>query len=95
MLQDPIFSLLDLLNVITQAKVSADKAWGCLLGQQLSERDIIVACIDYRYVVNVISMTSLAQERTKRNHAKQFVFLGIVSWLCLISVFMITLFTSI
>ncbi|KAF5751965.1 Alpha/beta-Hydrolases superfamily protein [Tripterygium wilfordii] len=24
------------------------KAWGCLLGQQLSERDIIVACIDYR-----------------------------------------------
>lgn len=24
------------------------KAWGSLLGQQLSERDIIVACIDYR-----------------------------------------------
>ncbi|KAA0034515.1 hypothetical protein IC582_022950 [Cucumis melo] len=24
------------------------KAWGCLLGQQLSERDVIVACIDYR-----------------------------------------------
>ncbi|KAL9253106.1 putative isoprenylcysteine alpha-carbonyl methylesterase ICMEL1 [Drosera capensis] len=24
------------------------KAWGCLLGQQLSERGIIVACIDYR-----------------------------------------------
>ncbi|KAB1206474.1 putative isoprenylcysteine alpha-carbonyl methylesterase ICMEL1 [Morella rubra] len=24
------------------------KAWGCLLGQHLSERDIIVACIDYR-----------------------------------------------
>ncbi|KAG6741943.1 hypothetical protein POTOM_055223 [Populus tomentosa] len=24
------------------------KAWGCLLGQQLAERDIIVACIDYR-----------------------------------------------
>ncbi|KOM31992.1 hypothetical protein LR48_Vigan01g154800 [Vigna angularis] len=24
------------------------KAWGTLLGQQLSERDIIVACIDYR-----------------------------------------------
>ncbi|KAF3974757.1 hypothetical protein CMV_001936 [Castanea mollissima] len=24
------------------------KAWGCLLGQQLSERDILVACIDYR-----------------------------------------------
>ncbi|KAL7240536.1 hypothetical protein ACSBR2_006233 [Camellia fascicularis] len=24
------------------------KAWGCLLGKQLSERDIIVACIDYR-----------------------------------------------
>ncbi|KAE8023032.1 hypothetical protein FH972_008784 [Carpinus fangiana] len=24
------------------------KAWGCLLGLQLSERDIIVACIDYR-----------------------------------------------
>ncbi|OIV93685.1 hypothetical protein TanjilG_16536 [Lupinus angustifolius] len=25
-----------------------NKAWGSLLGQQLSERDIIVACIDYR-----------------------------------------------
>lgn len=25
------------------------KAWGSLLGQQLSERDIIVACIDYRW----------------------------------------------
>ena len=25
------------------------KAWGCLLGKQLSERDIIVACIDYRW----------------------------------------------
>ncbi|KAL0446939.1 UNVERIFIED_CONTAM: putative isoprenylcysteine alpha-carbonyl methylesterase ICMEL1 [Sesamum latifolium] len=24
------------------------KAWGSLLGQQLSERDVIVACIDYR-----------------------------------------------
>ncbi|KAK3013056.1 hypothetical protein RJ639_009656, partial [Escallonia herrerae] len=24
------------------------KAWGSLLGQQLAERDIIVACIDYR-----------------------------------------------
>ncbi|XP_047308126.1 isoprenylcysteine alpha-carbonyl methylesterase ICME-like [Impatiens glandulifera] len=24
------------------------KAWGCLLGQQLAERGIIVACIDYR-----------------------------------------------
>ncbi|CAL5338720.1 unnamed protein product [Camellia sinensis] len=24
------------------------KAWGCLFGKQLSERDIIVACIDYR-----------------------------------------------
>ncbi|KAF7827880.1 putative isoprenylcysteine alpha-carbonyl methylesterase ICMEL1 isoform X1 [Senna tora] len=24
------------------------KAWGCLLGQQLAERDIMVACIDYR-----------------------------------------------
>ncbi|KZV45598.1 hypothetical protein F511_02258 [Dorcoceras hygrometricum] len=24
------------------------KAWGCLLGLQLAERDIIVACIDYR-----------------------------------------------
>lgn len=29
------------------------KAWGSLLGLQLAERDIIVACIDYRYLVSV------------------------------------------
>nr|GMC99301.1 putative isoprenylcysteine alpha-carbonyl methylesterase ICMEL1 [Ipomoea batatas] len=28
--------------------ISRYKAWGSLLGRQLSERDIIVACIDYR-----------------------------------------------
>jgi hypothetical protein len=26
------------------------KAWGSLLGQQLAERDILVACLDYRYL---------------------------------------------
>lgn len=25
------------------------KAWGSLLGRQLAERDIVVACLDYRY----------------------------------------------
>ncbi|MCD9559311.1 putative isoprenylcysteine alpha-carbonyl methylesterase icmel1 [Datura stramonium] len=30
------------------AWIIGNKAWGSLLGQQLSERDIIVACIDYR-----------------------------------------------
>jgi hypothetical protein len=29
------------------------KAWGSLLGFQLAERGIIVACIDYRYLVSV------------------------------------------
>lgn len=27
------------------------KAWGSFLGMQLAERDIIVACLDYRYAV--------------------------------------------
>ncbi|KAL5177290.1 putative isoprenylcysteine alpha-carbonyl methylesterase ICMEL1 [Glycine soja] len=30
------------------ARIIGYKAWGSLLGQQLSDRDIIVACIDYR-----------------------------------------------
>ncbi|XP_060186045.1 probable isoprenylcysteine alpha-carbonyl methylesterase ICMEL1 isoform X2 [Lycium barbarum] len=30
------------------AWIIGNKAWGSLLGQQLTERDIIVACIDYR-----------------------------------------------
>lgn len=30
------------------AWIIGNKAWGSLLGQQLSERDIMVACIDYR-----------------------------------------------
>ncbi|XP_035540206.1 probable isoprenylcysteine alpha-carbonyl methylesterase ICMEL1 [Juglans regia] len=34
--------------VTSGAWIIGYKAWGCLLGQQLSERDIIVACIDYR-----------------------------------------------
>ncbi|XP_034228191.1 probable isoprenylcysteine alpha-carbonyl methylesterase ICMEL1 isoform X2 [Prunus dulcis] len=38
-----------LLFIFTHARIySSYKAWGSLLGQQLSERDIIVACIDYR-----------------------------------------------
>lgn len=30
------------------------KAWGALLGRRLAERGIIVACIDYRYVVQTL-----------------------------------------
>ncbi|KAE8664767.1 hypothetical protein F3Y22_tig00112738pilonHSYRG00325 [Hibiscus syriacus] len=38
--------------VVRTANIEADgyKAWGSLLGLQLAERDIIVACIDYRMV---------------------------------------------
>ncbi|RWW60300.1 hypothetical protein BHE74_00032717 [Ensete ventricosum] len=30
------------------------KAWGALLGRRLAERGIVVACIDYRYVVQTL-----------------------------------------
>uniref|UniRef100_A0A166ECG9 protein-S-isoprenylcysteine alpha-carbonyl methylesterase n=1 Tax=Daucus carota subsp. sativus TaxID=79200 RepID=A0A166ECG9_DAUCS len=41
-------SIVKLLFEKHQDKGKIYKAWGSLLGQQLSERDVIVACIDYR-----------------------------------------------
>ncbi|XP_047332121.1 isoprenylcysteine alpha-carbonyl methylesterase ICME-like [Impatiens glandulifera] len=40
------------------------KAWGCLLGKQLCERDIIVACIDYRNFPQV-SMSKMVQDASE------------------------------
>ncbi|KAI5442621.1 hypothetical protein KIW84_011598 [Lathyrus oleraceus] len=40
-----------LIFVTGGAWIIGYKAWGSLLGLQLAERDIMVACIDYRYLV--------------------------------------------
>ncbi|KAG4914842.1 hypothetical protein JHK87_052399 [Glycine soja] len=42
-----------LIFVTGGAWIIGYKAWGSLLGLQLAERGIIVACIDYRYLVSV------------------------------------------
>ncbi|KAG5026745.1 hypothetical protein JHK82_022636 [Glycine max] len=49
------------------ARIIGYKAWGSLLGQQLSDRDIIVACIDYRTRADTSSLELILESKLGSN----------------------------
>lgn len=73
----PLLHLCSLHFLTDNVSYCRYKAWGSLLGQQLSERDVLVACIDYRSAFNLINITILTKMETGGHHAKHFLFIGV------------------